>query len=231
VVSVTNRVYIVGVGPGSPEYLTERTKEIVNKADIVVGWELDLLPVKDLIKGKETHLQSLDNYVRVAEKVAEEARNTNKTVVVLRVGDPCISSGLTRLLKIFDGFNIEIVPGISSIQLAAAIAHVNIHESLIISFHDGGNLEEKKRFMLDALRRDRHIIMLVGPDLSPNEAAKYLIANGISENAPTVVCENLTLEDEKIFKGTLRNVLTKQFSWLSVMVVISSKGDGGVKDE
>ena len=36
-------------------------------------------------------------------------------------------------------------------------------------------------------------------------------------------------EDEKIFKGTLRNMLTKQFSWLSVMVVISSKG--GVKDE
>jgi len=227
--SVTNRVYIVGVGPGSPEFLTERTKEIVNKADIVVGWELDLLPVKELIKGKEMHLQSLDNYVKVAEKVAEEARNTNKTVVVLRVGDPCISSGLTRLLKIFDGFNIEIVPGISSIQLAAAIAQVNIHESLVISFHDGGNLEEKKRFMLDALRRDRHIIMLVGPDLSPNEAAKYLIANGISENTRTVVCENLTLEDEKIFKGTLRNVLTKQFSWLSVMVVISSKG--GVKDE
>jgi precorrin-6y C5,15-methyltransferase (decarboxylating) CbiE subunit len=227
--SVTNRVYIVGVGPGSPEFLTERTKEIVNKADIVVGWELDLLPVKELIKGKEMHLQSLDNYVKVAEKVAEEARNTNKTVVVLRVGDPCISSGLTRLLKIFDGFNIEIVPGISSIQLAAAIAQVNIHESLVISFHDGGNLEEKKRFMLDALRRDRHIIMLVGPDLSPNEAAKYLIVNGISENTRTVVCENLTLEDEKIFKGTLRNVLTKQFSWLSVMVVISSKG--GVKDE
>jgi precorrin-6y C5,15-methyltransferase (decarboxylating) CbiE subunit len=225
-VNVSNTIYIVGVGPGSTKYLTEKAKEIINKADIVVGWELALLPVEDLIRGKEVHLQSIDNYVEVAEKVAREAGNTNKTVAVLRVGDPCISSGLTGLLKIFDGFNVEIVPGISSIQIAAAIAKVNIDESLILSFHDGGNLEEKKKLMVDTLRRGRHIIMLVGPNLSPNEAAKYLIANGISENTQTIVCENLTLEDQKIFKGTLRNVLTKQFSWLSVMVVISPKREG-----
>lgn len=70
--STTDKVYIVGVGPGSPKYLTGRTKEIINKADIVVGWELDLLPVEDLIKDKEIYLQSVDNYVEVAEKVDEE---------------------------------------------------------------------------------------------------------------------------------------------------------------
>lgn len=224
-----SKVYIIGVGPGSSKYLAEIANEKIKEADIVVGWGLDLLPVEGLIKGKEIYLQSVDNYVEVAEKVAEEARNTDKTVAVLRVGDPCVSSGLARLLEIFNGFDIEIVPGISSIQLAAAIARVSIDESVVISFHDGGNLEEKKRFMVDALRRDRHIVMLAGPDLTPNEATKYLIANGISENTLTVLCENLTLEDEKIFKGTLRDVLTKQFSWLSVMVVISSKGHGGVK--
>lgn len=216
-------VYIVGVGPGSTEYLTEKAKEVISKADIVVGWELDLLPAKDLIKDKEVHLQTVDNYVEVIEEVAREAEKTGKTVAVLRIGDPCVSSGLTRLLKVFEGFDVEIVPGISSVQMAAAIARVNIDESLIVSFHDGGDVNEKKGLMIEALRRGRHVIMLVGPDLSPSEAAKHLIANGISGDVPVVVCENLTLKDQKVFKGTLKEVLNKQFSWLSVMVIVSPR--------
>jgi cobalt-precorrin-7 (C5)-methyltransferase len=46
----------------------------------------------------------------------------NSDVALLRVGDPCMSSGLNELHDIFDGFDAEIVPGISSIQLAAAIS-------------------------------------------------------------------------------------------------------------
>ena len=217
-------VYIVGVGPGSTKYLTEKAKEVIDKADVVVGWELDLLPVKDLIKSKEVRVQTADNYVKVVEEVAREAKETGKTVVVLRIGDPCISSGLTRLLEVFKGFNIEIVPGISSVQVAAAIARVNIDESIIVSFHDGGEVDEKKRLMVEALKRDRNVIMLAGPDLSPCEAAKYLIDNGVNEDTSVVVCENLTLEGQRIFRGTLKEASTMQFSWLSVMVIISPKG-------
>jgi len=215
-----NKAYIVGVGPGSPRYLTTEAQRVIREASIVVGWELDLLPARSLTTGKKIYLQDVNNYIQVAEGAADEARKQGETVAVLRIGDPCISSGLAGLLKVFHDFEVKIVPGISSIQLAAATAQINIDESVIISFHDGGeDIKEKRRLMLDAFGRDRHLIILTGQEQKPNETASYLINNGISETTPTLVCENLTLEDEKIFRGVLMEVIPRQFSWLSVMVI------------
>ncbi|GAH28637.1 unnamed protein product [marine sediment metagenome] len=216
-----NKVYIVGVGPGSPKYLTREAEEAIREASVIVGWELDLLPARHLIDGKKIYLQNVKNYVQVAETAAKEARKSNETVAVLRIGDPCISSGLDGLLKVFPDFEVRIVSGISSIQLAAAAAQINIDESVLISFHDGGDdFEKKRRFMLDGLNQNRHLIILTGPDLGPKEAAIYLTNNGISEITPAIVCENLALSDEKISRGTLQDMAAKQFSWRSVMVVI-----------
>jgi len=215
-----NRLYIVGVGPGSPKYLTREAEEVIRGADIVVGWEFDLLPPKSLIEGKKVYLQDVNNYVRVAEKAADEARESGETVVILRIGDPCISSGLVRLLKVFHDFEVSIIPGVSSVQLAVAAAQINIDESVIISFHNGEeDSKEKRRFMLDVFGRNRHLIVITGPEQKPDETASYLTKHGVSETTPALVCENLTLEDEKIFRATLKDIAGRQFSWLSVMVV------------
>ena len=215
-----NKAYIVGTGPGSPGYLTAEAERVIREAGIVVGWELNFLPAKSLIADKKVYLQDASNYLRVAEEAADEARKQGETVAVLRIGDPCLSSGLDGLLKIFHDFEVEIIPGISSVQLAAAIARINLDESVIISFHeDKDDLEEKREFMLDAFRRNRHLIVLTGQQQKPEETASYLIKKGVSETAPTLVGENLTLEDEKISRGFLRDFTEGQFSWLSVMVI------------
>ncbi|MFC2043901.1 precorrin-6y C5,15-methyltransferase (decarboxylating) subunit CbiE [Chloroflexota bacterium] len=214
------KVYIVGTGPGSPRYLTTEAQRVIREADILVGWDQNFDPVRSLIVDKKVYLQDVSNYIQVARQVADEARKNGKTVAVVRIGDPCISSGLIELLEIFHDFEIKIIPGISSVQMAAAASRINLDESVIISFHEGREeLSEKQRFMLDAFRRNRHLIVLTGQVQKPDETASFLINNGISEKTPTIVCENLTLEDEKIFQGTLRDVTTRQFTWLSVMVI------------
>lgn len=216
-----SKAYFVGTGPGSPGYLTAEAERVIREAGIVVGWELNFLPARSLTADKKVYLQDAGNYIRVAGEAADEARKRGETVAVLRIGDPCLSSGLDALLNIFHDFEIEIVPGVSSVQLAAAIARINLDESVIISFHeDKDDLEEKREFMLDALRRNRHLIILTGPQQKPEETASYLIKNGVSETTPALICENLTLEDEKISRGALRDFTGGQFSWLSVMVVI-----------
>ena len=214
-----NKAYIVGVGPGSPGYVTAEAQRVIRESDIVVGWEFNFLPVKSLIAGKKVYLQEAGNYIQVANDAAEAARKQDKTVAVLRIGDPCISSGQAGLLKVFHDFEVKIVPGISSVQMAAAVSQINQDESVVISFHNNEDLEETRRFMLDAFRRKRHLIIITGPEQTPDKTATYLINNGIGKTTPAVVCENLTLEDEKIFRGTLVEVTPEQFSWLSVMVV------------
>lgn len=219
-----SKVYIVGTGPGSPNYLTRVAERVIREANIFVGWETNFIPVRSLTTGKKVYIQDVRNHIQVSEAAADEARKTGEEVVVLRVGDPCISSGLVNLLKVFHDFEVEIIPGVSSIQLAAAAAQINIDESVVISFHHREvDLEEERRLMLDAFGRNRHLIVITGSVQEPNETASYLIKNGISETTPTLVCENLTLEDEKIFRGALRDVMARKFSWQSVMVI--KKGD------
>ena len=216
-----NKVYIIGVGPGATKYLTAEAVGAIRESDIVVGWEFDLLPAESIIKGKKVFLQDVKNYVRVAGEAADGARKTGETVAVLRIGDPCISGGLDRLLDIFSDFDINIVSGISSTQLAATTARVNLDESVLISFHENEEWTERnKTFMLDAYRQKRHLIIISGPGHKPHENAVYLMENGFNESIKAVVCDSLSLEDEKIFRGTLKEVSKEEFSWLSIMVVI-----------
>jgi len=215
------KVYIVGVGPGSPEYLTIRACDAIRSSEIVLGWELDLLPIKGLLGDKEVHMQKVSNYREVAKNVAKLALKAGKVVAVPRVGDPCISSGLGGLLEVFSEFDIEIVPGISSIQVAAAIARVNIDDSVVVSFHDYGDHEKEKRFMLDAFRAGRHLIILTSPDLTTTEAAKFLISSGLNPSTSAVVCSNLSLKDQIIEHGTLKGVSKKEHPWLSLLVVVN----------
>jgi precorrin-6B methylase 1 len=54
----------------------------------------------------------------------------NSDVALPRVGDPCMSSGLNELRDIFDGFDAEIVPGISSIQLGSGYLKAGVGKLL-----------------------------------------------------------------------------------------------------
>ena len=49
------KVYAVGVGPGSPKYVTEIVKEIVQNCDILIGYKYTLKTIEHLIEGKEIY--------------------------------------------------------------------------------------------------------------------------------------------------------------------------------
>jgi len=49
------KVFAVGVGPGSPKYVTEIVKEIIQNCDIVIGYKYTLKTIENLIEGKEIY--------------------------------------------------------------------------------------------------------------------------------------------------------------------------------
>lgn len=212
---------LIGVGPGSPELVTPAARLAVGSADIVLGWDLDLKPVEDCLLGKKVFLQDVKTYVRATRAAVREAKKRKAVLAIPRVGDPCLSSGLKGLLRALKNFQIEIVPGISSIQLAAAIARVNIDESVPISFHSFGDPEDKKRFMLECLRRRRHLIVLASPDLMPGPMAEWLIERGVPQTVPIVVGSFLSLPQQKVVHGRLGSLRGHTFPWLSVTVIVN----------
>ena len=116
------KVYAVGVGPGSPKYVTEIVKEIVQNCDIVIGYKYTLKTIEHLLDGKEIYEITMNDQEESYQKILP--RLGDRTLVIPFTGDVNFSESevVDRLIEIFG--EIEIVPGISSIQVAASRAQV-----------------------------------------------------------------------------------------------------------
>jgi cobalt-precorrin-7 (C5)-methyltransferase len=212
---------IVGIGPGSREHVTPAARTAIAGAGLVLGWDLDLLPVEDCLAGKRVFLQDVTNYVEQTRLAVDAAIRDRARLAIPRVGDPCLSSGLKGLLRALEGFTVEIVPGISSIQLAAAHARVNLDESVVVSFHDYGDPDDKKRFVLDSFRSGRHVILLASPDLTVGAAASWLLRAGAAADTRVVVGSRLSHADEQVCRAPLAEMADREFPWLSVSVFLN----------
>jgi len=213
--------FLVGVGPGSKKLVTPQARTIISRSEIILGWDMDLLPIRDCISGKKVFVQDVSNYLQATETAVWEAKRSRKLLAIPRVGDPCLSSGLKGLMHALAGFDIQICPGISSVQLAASHARVNLDESSIVSFHDLGDPEEKKSYLLDCFQRGRHLITLASPDLRPGPMAKWLIEQGVPPTTKVLVGSSLSLPEERITRTRLSALIGRRFPWLSVTVVLN----------
>ena len=138
------------------------------------------------------------------------------------------SEVVDRLLELFGDDNVEIIPGISSIQIAAAKSKVPIDKAHIVTFHVSGDIEQKKLELVKAVMDMKSIILLPRPwprDITrkfmESDIAIFLKEKGINtSNLKVWVFENLTKDNEEtIFKGKVSELEKREFSELSVMVI------------
>jgi precorrin-6y C5,15-methyltransferase (decarboxylating) CbiE subunit len=214
------KLYLVGVGPGANDLLTQRAKDCISSADIVLGWQAALDAIAGIPTKRPPIVQDEENVWRVAKEAGDQARREGLSLCILRTGDPCVSSAIETVLHPFSDFDIEVAPGISSVQVAAAKARVSLEDSLVVSFHKMGDREASFDLIKSAFGFGRHIVMLCDEDYPAEQITKRL-SDLIPPSSRTFVCSNLTLPAEKIFDGDLTAVSNGSFPILSVIVVVN----------
>jgi len=209
-------ILAIGVGPGSPEYVTIRAKNEVASADIVAGFRPALDAVREHIKGELIEIPSHSTEEEFLEYISRKSED--KKCVFCFTGDPNFSaSELLDKIAVYD--EVEIVPGISSVQIAAGKARIAFEDSIFISFHKGEAFEETKQELLTRARGNRNIILLPRPfDFMPEQIAGYLMQNGISPDREVIIYQNLTLSDEKESRMRLKEI-NGEYSDLCVIVI------------
>lgn len=222
-------VYAVGVGPGSPRYITDVIKEIILYSDIVVGYKYTLKTIERLLVNKKVYEITMQNQESVYQKIAKTLGD--KTLVVPFTGDVNFSESevVDRLIEIFG--NVQIIPGISSIQVAASKARVPLDKGKVITLHVTTSIEEKKIELQKALLDGYSVVLVPRPwpkdpskHFMQSEIALYLKNHGFDTTKMKVhVFEFLTSEKETSFVGTVKDLEGKQFSDLSVMVFDQTK--------
>ena len=218
-----NKVYAVGVGPGSPDFVPDVIKDVVAKCDVVIGYRYTLKTIEGILNGQQKIEVTMKNQEDAYQKIAAEE---NHTILVPFTGDVNFSESevVDRLIEIFD--EVEIIPGISSIQVAAAKAKVPIDKSKVITMHVSTSIEEKKLELQKALIDGLSVVLVPRPwpkvpekHFMPSEIAKYLKKNGFQTSRMKVsVFEAVTTQKEAVFEGMVDELEGKEFSDLSVMV-------------
>ena len=222
-------VFAVGVGPGSQNYITEIVRKVIVDADVVVGYKYTLDVIADLIKDKKTHVITMADQEKTYQRVKKELEG--KILVVPFTGDVNFSESevVDRLVEIFG--SVEIIPGISSVQVAASKAQVPLDKSKIITMHVTASIEEKKLDLQKAVIDGQSVILIPRPwpndpkkNFMPSEVAFYLKKNGFDTSSiPVHVFESLTNGKEQTFSGHVSDLEGKEFSDLSVIVISQTK--------
>ena len=218
-----NKVYAVGVGPGSPSFVPNVIKDVISKCDVVIGYRYTLKTIESFLNGQQKIEVTMKNQEDAYQKIAAE---DNHTILIPFTGDVNFSESevVDRLIEVFD--EVEIIPGISSVQIAAAKAKVPIDKSKVITMHVTTPIEEKKLDLQKALIDGFSVILIPRPwpkipekHFMPSEIAKYLKNNGFETSKMKVyVFEAVTTENETTFEGMVDELEDKEFSDLSVMV-------------
>ncbi len=176
---------IVGVG-AAPNLLTQEAISAIRNAKIIFGSKRAIEMAKEHIRC-ETH--EIADYT---------LRSLPENAVVLSTGEPMLS-GLGKYAKKGD----EIIPGISSLQLACARLHLGTEQLLVITAH-ARVVSDVKDILSMELRNDRNVFLLPDPSFGIEEISGLLKSLGMSRRI--FVCERLGYPDERIETGTTEKI-------------------------
>lgn len=224
------KLFLIGVGPGSSKYLTDLAKDVIRKSKYLIGYKYTLSIIRDLIIPQFHQVYEVtmkdqdDTYKEVFKKMKE-----NEFCTIPFTGDVNFSESevVDRLLEIFGNDNVELMPGISSIQVAAAKAKIPLDKATVMSFHVTESIENKKRELVKAIEEKKSVILVPRPwnnnaekNFMQSEIALFLKKEGVDTSSLMVwVFEFLTTAEEKLFKGRLSELEGRNFSPMSVMVI------------
>jgi cobalt-precorrin-7 (C5)-methyltransferase len=173
---------IIGVGCG-PGLLTEQAIRELRRARSAYGSDRAI----ELARGylpKDCSVQSIDDYKNLAA--------LGDSAVILSTGDPMLA-GLGYLKG-------EVIPGISSLQIAVARLHLPLSRVAVVVAHGHGH-EQGMQDTVDAVRLKKIVFFLADPKF--NVADLYSRLAVLSIPLQVAVCENLAYADERIVVGDI----------------------------
>lgn len=135
------KIIVAGIGPGSKEDITPSVFDSIKISDVIVGYKYYFQFVSDIIKKDAVCIDTGMKKERQRAEIAFEYAEKGNTVCVISSGDAGIYGMAPLIYEMKEERNssiqIEVLPGISAFQKAAALLGCPIgHDFCIISLSD-----------------------------------------------------------------------------------------------
>ena len=170
-----NKIYVIGIGPGSYEQMTIKAAEALKKCDVIVGYTVYVDLLREYFGEKEFLTTPMRQEVRRCEMAFEEAAKGRTTAMVCS-GDAGIYGMAGLMYEIGEKYpeiELEIIPGVTAaIGGAAVLGAPMSHDCCLISLSDLLTPWEKIEKRLLAAAQADFVICLYNP--SSKKRADYL---------------------------------------------------------
>lgn len=206
-------IYLVGAGPGDRDLLTLRAARLIGSADVIVH---DGLVSRDILAmaRKDARLISVAKQ-RALHTLPQDGINEllvrlalgGEDVVRLKGGDPLIfgRGGEEAEAARAAGVRVEIVPGISAANGAAAAAQIALTHrdaSSVVSFVAGQCKGLSDQDWSGLAGKGRTLVIYMGVKTAPLIAEK-LMADGLAPDMPVAVIENAARPAMRVLRAPL----------------------------
>lgn len=225
------RLTIVGIGQ---KPLDDRAREAVASAEFILGSRRLIevfasYPEHGEAEGRTKRIDSVNETMRFIHEAFEKG---TKDVVLLGSGDPLFFGVGRRAVEEFGPEVVEIIPDLSSLQVAFSRIKEPWDHALFVSLHAGPDPLKRRRLRYDlgdlpALARTHGTLgVLTDKENSPAVIAARFVDRDLRA-APVVlyVGERIGYPDERMTKGSPEEIAALSFGEPNV-VIIRKAGEG-----
>ncbi len=200
-----NRCRVIGVLDDGAASLGATALAHLRTADVVIGGTRTLALFQSLLKpGAIRH--DLTGRLREVPGWVRAAREAHQACVVLASGDPLCHGIAPYLAQHLCLDALEILPNLSTLQLACARVGLAWQDARIVSVHaaDAGEWQRGAtpahglHALAQALRAEQRLLLLTSPANSPDRVARLLLTEGLGDDFQLAVAEHLLQPQERI---------------------------------
>ncbi|MBU0701700.1 precorrin-6y C5,15-methyltransferase (decarboxylating) subunit CbiE [bacterium] len=220
------KLYVMGIGY---KPLDKRAREIILDCKVILASNRLIEVLRDydefdMVKDRIKVINNVDETIDYIKSAI-----SHQPIVLLASGDPMFFGIGRRAIKEFGKDMVEILPDLSSIQMAFSRIKEPWDDAFLISLHGGPDPEKRRRLPYDIkdipllLQQQHKMAILTDKQNNPSEIAKAINSSPVTHYPSLIlyVCERLGYADEKITQGTPEEIAGMTFSEPNVVIIKS----------
>ena len=222
------KIYLVGIGMGNIETLTEQGRKAIEDSELLIGAER----MVNAFPNHQGDVCYAISPAKIMDYILEHPEH--QTIAVIFSGDVGFFSGAKKLNRFIEeqklsqscgqdpagsrwnDYETEFIPGISSLQYFSAKLKLSWDDTKVVSLHG------REDNIMGAVWNHNKTFFLTGGDYSVKRVCKILSENNLEE-AIVHVGERLSYPNERIVTATAGSLAEEEFDSLAVMLVENEK--------
>nr|WP_041587750.1 precorrin-3B C(17)-methyltransferase [Thermincola potens] len=220
---------VIGIGPGDLDQMSIKAYRTLQQVEVIVGYKTYIDLVAELVKGKEVISSGMMKEVDRCQKAIEIALQ-KRSVAVISSGDPGIYGmagvvlELALKMGVQEAIDIEIIPGITSANAAAAsLGAPLMHDFAVISLSDLLTPWETIVQRLEYAAQGDFVTVLYNPVSKKRteqiKEAQRIFLKYKPGNTPVGIVRNAKRGNEEVTVSTLAEFLKHPIDMFTVVLI------------